>query len=179
MVWSMPSLCSIWEASESNYLTWIHTFIHVPPPIPTLTYELFEGEFLWSASASVQWRPSQLALTSNELCRAVRAGRHRFDKAQVKVPAAGVGVSWPPLGGILTGGASNRKTLASLNTAAAQTDKKVYTDHQFLLKILVWVWFSIDSSIFSIYCQQKAQRGNEMNKWGQSCAVCQLNQLVD
>lgn len=107
----MPSLCSIWEASESNYLTWIHTFIHVPPPIPTLTYELFEGEFLWSASASVQWRPSQLALTSNELCRAVRAGRHRFDKAQVNVRAAEVGVSWPPLGGILTGGASDRKPL--------------------------------------------------------------------
>lgn len=29
-----------------------------PPSIPSLTCLLFEGELLWSASASVQWRPS-------------------------------------------------------------------------------------------------------------------------
>lgn len=74
-----PSLRSLRESSESNSLTWIHTYIHVPPPIPTLTCVLFEGELLWSASASVRRRPSQLAPAANELRRAARAGRRRFD----------------------------------------------------------------------------------------------------
>lgn len=39
-------------------LNWNHAYIHVAPSIPSLTRLLFEGELLWSASASVQWTPS-------------------------------------------------------------------------------------------------------------------------
>lgn len=39
-----------WEMKSSIY--------SYPPSIPSLTCLLFEGELLWSASASVQWRPS-------------------------------------------------------------------------------------------------------------------------
>lgn len=80
--------------------TWHHTYIHVPFPIPTLTRVLFEGEILWSVSASVHWRPSQLAPTANELHGDVRMGRPAFDINQVTVPTAGVRTRWRALGWI-------------------------------------------------------------------------------
>lgn len=100
--------CSVRKFLESKCSTCIHTYIHVAPPIPSLTCVLFEGELLWSASASVQGRPSQLVMTANELHKAARAAPSGFDRAQVKVPVARVGTSKPPLDSILRGGASNQ-----------------------------------------------------------------------
>lgn len=102
------SLGSIMESFESNSLTWIHPYIHVSPPFPSLTRVLFEGKLLWSASASVQWRSlHELALTTNERCKAARAGHKGFDMAQVRAPVARVANSWPPLGSLITGGIPN------------------------------------------------------------------------
>lgn len=120
----------------------------------------------------MQRRPTQLAPTANELCRAARVGRPGFDTAQVKEPAAGAGASWPPLGRMLTGGAPRIQS----NTAAVLTDR----NRRFTL-IINSYWeswsesdFPLTHLFFSINCWQRAQRGNETTKWGLSCNCCCL-----
>lgn len=92
-----PGIFQIQGDPERKCLSVGHAYIDAPPPTPALTCVLFEGNRLWSTSASVESKLPWLAQTANERRRAERVGRLDFDNTEVAVSTVQqVRTSWPP-----------------------------------------------------------------------------------